>query len=330
MRVRGLELPEDFNSIVDAYLASEEFGKLAARTADDYQRYIKVIRDEFGSLPLSTLTDDRVRGVFLEWRDRVAKRSRRAADYGWSVLARVVSWAHDRRKITSNPCLRAGKVSDGASRVNAIWTDAHEAAFLAEASPQMRMAFILAIWTGQRQGDVLALKWAAYDGTHVRLRQGKTGRSVIVKVGAPLRTLLGVTLVERHAQKVGKDTTTVADLRAMHGSSIVLNDEGEPFTSSGFRCSFRRTQARAKVKGLTFHDIRGTTATRLAEMGSTDIEIASVTGHSISDVKSILDSHYLSRTQRLGDNAIDRLERRVLPTAAQLPTPNLDGSSKSL
>jgi hypothetical protein len=36
------------------------------------------------------------------------------------------------------------------------------------------MAFLTAIWTGQRQGDVLALTWTAYDGSGLRLRQSKT------------------------------------------------------------------------------------------------------------------------------------------------------------
>jgi hypothetical protein len=48
--------------------------------------------------------------------------------------------------------------------------------------------------------------------------------------------------------------------------------------------------------------------TRLASLGCTEIEIASITGHTISIVKSILEKHYLARSQRLGDSAIRRLE----------------------
>jgi hypothetical protein len=56
---------------------------------------------------------------------------------------------------------------------------------------------------------------------------------------------------------------------------------------------------------------RGTTVTRLAELGCTELEIASITGHALSAVRSILDKHYLSRTQALGDNAIRKLEART-------------------
>ena len=48
----------------------------------------------------------------------------------------------------------------------------------------------LALWTGQRQGDLLRLPWSAYDGITVRLRQSKTGRRVAIRVGEPLRVAL--------------------------------------------------------------------------------------------------------------------------------------------
>ena len=34
---------------------------------------------------------------------------------------------------------------------------------------------MLALWSGARQSDILRLPWSAYDGKHIRLRQGKTG-----------------------------------------------------------------------------------------------------------------------------------------------------------
>jgi hypothetical protein len=46
--------------------------------------------------------------------------------------------------------------------------------------------------------------------------------------------------------------------------------------------------------GVTFNDLRGTAVTRLALVGCTEAEIASITGHSLRDVRSILDAHYLT------------------------------------
>lgn len=317
-----------FSAIIDAYLASDEYRKLAPRSSDDYAKYAGWIREKFGSMPLGGFAEEEARGDFLEWRDEIAIRSPRAADYAWTVLRRIVTWAHDRRKIRANPCTRAGRAYQGAQRVDSIWTDAHEAVFMQTASPQMRLGFLIAVWTGQRQGDILKLSWRSYDGMHIRLRQSKTRRHVIVRAGEPLRALLNATLVERHAQRVGADTITVADLRALQDDPILMTRDRRRFTSFGFSCSFRKTRERAGVKGLTFHDLRGTTVTRLGELGATAIEIAAVTGHSVSDVESILDSHYLSRTQLMSDNAIDRLERRkAVVDVSQLP-PNSQISTK--
>ena len=44
---------------------------------------------------------------------------------------------------------------------------------------------------------------------------------------------------------------------------------------------------------MTFNDLRGTAVTRLALVGCSEAEIATITGHSLRDVRSILDAHYL-------------------------------------
>jgi hypothetical protein len=55
------------------------------------------------------------------------------------------------------------------------------------------LALLLALWTGQRQGDLLRLPWSAYNGTHIRLRQSKGGARVVIPVGAPLKAALDAT-----------------------------------------------------------------------------------------------------------------------------------------
>ncbi|MDQ3533926.1 MAG: integrase, partial [Actinomycetota bacterium] len=38
---------------------------------------------------------------------------------------------------------------------------------------ELQRALIIALHTGQRQGDILRLAWSGYDGTGITLRQGK-------------------------------------------------------------------------------------------------------------------------------------------------------------
>src|SRR5262249_23177094 len=103
-------------------------------------------------------------------------------------------------------------------------------------------------------------------------------------------------------------------------STIILtNSDGKPWTSDGFRASWRKACKVAGVIGVTFHDLRGTAVTRLAQAGCTEAEIATITGLSLRGVRAILDKHYLNRDRTLGESAIRKLERRTkAPT--KLPT----------
>ena len=144
---------------------------------------------------------------------------------------------------------------------------------------------------GQRQGDLLRLPWSAYDGKHIRIRQSKTGRRVVIRVGAPLKAAL--------------------DTAPKRSTIILTTSDGKPWTSDGFRASWGKACKRAGVVGLTFHDLRGTAVTRLALAECTEAEIATLTGLSLSSVRAILDTHYLARDPALGESAITKLERRT-------------------
>ncbi len=282
-----------------AYRASTEFRDLRPRTQRDYLQHLASIEEEFGDFPVAALGDRRTRGEFLAWRDRQAAKSRRQADYSWSVLARVLSWSLDRGHVACNPCVAAGRVYR-AHRSERIWTEADERAFYAAAPAHLHLPLALAIWTGQRQGDLLTVTWRAYDGTYLRIVpsksrskvRGSSGTRLIIPLGAPVRQRLDA--LRKFAP--GADRP------------ILLNSRGDPWTEAGFRASWRKACAIAGIAGVTFHDLRGTAVTRLALAGATPPEIATFTGHSLRDVGAILDSHYLARDSRLAESALRKLE----------------------
>lgn len=278
-----------FMTIIAQYKAAPEFTGLAASTRRAYLAYIKLIEDEFGDLPVAALADRRVRGEFKTWRDSFAETPRKA-DYAWSTLARVMSFAKDRGIVATNPCERGGRLYV-ADRKDKIWTEENIAGVLAVASSEIQLALILALWSGQRQGDLLRLPWSAYESPYIRLRQSKGGRRVAMPAGAPLRALLDAT-----------------DRR---GPLILTNTLGRPWTSDGFRTSWGKACERAGIEGLTFHDLRGTAVVRLAIAGASVPQIAAVTGHSLKDVEAILDAHYLGRDIQLAEAAVLKLEART-------------------
>ena len=58
--------------------------------------------------------------------------------------------------------------------------------------------------------------------------------------------------------------------------------------------------------------VRGTAVTRLAIAGATVPEIAAITGHSMKEVGSILDAHYMHRDPALSEAAIRKLEGKTI------------------
>ncbi|WP_230531129.1 tyrosine-type recombinase/integrase [Microvirga roseola] len=281
-----------FHSVISGYKASGEFGKLAPRTKSDYLKHIKVIEAKFGTMPLSGFSERNravTRGLFKAWRDELAQRSERQADYAWSILGRICSWGMDRGLVDTNPCERGGRLYE-ADRTDKIWTDADEERFREKAPSHLHLALLLALWTGQRQGDLLRLTWTNYDGEFIRLRQGKTGKRVTIPVGEPLKKAL--------------------DAERRRGALILLNSDGDRWTEDGFRSSWGKACKKTGVEEVTFHDLRGSAVTRLAIAGAEVPEIATFTGHSLKDVQEILDAHYLSRDVKLAKRAVEKLEQR--------------------
>ena len=107
-------------TVVDGYLDSVDFlTQLKQRTQRDYRGHARRIVKQFGDLSLDAFVPeaaDQARGRFLRWRDEFAKASPRQADYAWSVLSAILSWAKMRGEIKVNPCLDAGSRSSTTRR----------------------------------------------------------------------------------------------------------------------------------------------------------------------------------------------------------------------
>lgn len=290
-------------ALINAYQQDPDFLTLKDVTRKGYIQRIRHIEAKFGTMPIKVLNDPRVRGDFLEWRAKVAKENGlREADFRISVLARILSWAHHHRKIVENHLKRPKRIHSG-TRVEQIWQEDDIERFRQCAPDHVDLPFTLGIETGQRQHDILRFRWGDYDGTHLRLKQSKSGRNVSV-------ALLSETRARLDRLQEGKRPSDF----------ICLNSEGKPWTSDGFRTSFGKAKAKADIKNLTFHDTRGTAVVMMARAGSTVPEIVSITGHSLRDAENILSKHYLAADRELADSAIRKVESHRAAKKAQAAT----------
>jgi len=285
-------------SLIAAFKASSEFTKKAERTKKDYMQFLKLIEDEFGDMPLSLVEKPRARGRFKKWRDGMA-RTPRTADYAWGVLARVLSVAKDHGKIATNVCERGGRLYS-VDRAEIIWREEHIAAFNAVASAPLRFALQLALWTAQRQGDLVKLTWSQYDGTYIRIRQGKTKARVVVPVAGALKDAL--------------------DSARRSEGPILRSTYGRPWTPEGFRASWGTAARRAGLKNLRFHDLRGTAVTKLSLAGCNNQQIAAITGHSTKEVDRIIGA-YRGGRQELADQGMVLLQTALQTALSDLPNP---------
>ena len=244
--------PTNLSTLITLYRGSSDFRHTKAVTRQEYDRYLDKIRMEFGRLSLDELQKPATRGKFKEWRDGMADKPR-SADFAWMVLVRVLSFAKDRGIISVNIAERGGRLYRSKRR-DRTWSDTDVAAFEAVAPPHMRLAIQLALWTGQRKGDLLRLSWNDFDGSNLRFSQSKTKARVLVPMGSLASVL---------STQIGNGT-------------ILKNSRGGAWTSDGFNTSWRKCCAKAGVVDLTFHDLRGTAITRMALAGCTVPEIAAV------------------------------------------------------
>jgi integrase len=294
-----------FGQLVRDYLSSVEFDqRLSPSTQTEYRRMLTAGETEFVELPIAALNDPRVRKDFLDWRERVARTSgEREADNRLSTVSAMLTWAVERGKLSTNH-LRGFKRLYHVDRSEIIWLPEHISRFMKVAPLEMQRALILALHTGQRESDILRLPWSAYDGTVIRLRQGKSrrgktlGRLIEVPCTTALRRMLD-----------GMDRTSTL---------ILTTKTGQAYKRRYFSHVWRRTALAAALTkialpgrddlvDLHFHDLRGTAVTLLSEAGCTPQQIATITGHSLKTVHRILE-RYLARTRGLAEEAIANFE----------------------
>ncbi len=155
----------------------------------------------------------------------------------------------------------------------AEWDERFIATFrenMTKATPQMRLAFLLGLYTGMRCSDVCSLTWKQYDGSYIRFVQQKT----LKKDGGELR-------IPVHSElKAALDEAK----RRTNSIFVVPNGLGGKQTGGGFRKAWERASAATGCQHLPYHGGRKACVISLAHLGATHHEIAAVTGHSLSMV----------------------------------------------
>lgn len=252
--------PGTLGGLIAAYRASPEFAAKKPRTRaldDTILAWLKPL-DE---MPLHILTPPFV----IQLRDRMlAAHKRVKANQLLNLLGTIWKWGLP-RDITHGAVPTAGvpKIArpKGLKIRNRRWT-VEEIRLFVERVPSLRLAVLVAAYTALRASDVAALTWSAYDGERLLVQQGKTGDMVWMPVHPALKAILDE-LPREHEQ-------------------IVTGPRGRPFRDGqDIAGLFNSSKIRIPEipKDLTFHGLRHTVASGIADRGGDTRDIMSVTGH---------------------------------------------------
>jgi integrase len=181
-------------------------------------------------------------------------------------LSGIFSWGSERGYIATN---YAAGIKDirrrkDAPAANRPWTDDERDAVLAACPAHMRPAIALMMFAGLGPKDALTLPRGHYKAGEIATRRSKTGEPVFWPCPAPLTELL--TAAPAH------DAIT-----------LLANSDGKPWTTSGFRASWRPVKLKLEREGkigpgLTLYGLRHTVAVILREIGMDERTIADALG----------------------------------------------------
>ncbi len=292
-------------ALFNAYTASPEFERLAPASRSLYGLCMTLAERELGWMTKDDLEHARARAEFYALRDAHADRPS-FADMIVRVLAIVLAWAYDRGELAANHAAKMRRlIDDQHPRADRIYTEVMEATLLTGLPEDLRSVFVVGLYTGLRRGDLCALSPSSIRAGWLTVVPEKTRRSTGVPVHLPIDELPPL------AEIVRTLPTT--------GPALLLQASGRPWTPYALTYRWSAALEALAISDRHFHDIRGTTATRLVMAGCTEAERGAIMGHAIA---SGAGAAYTARVRELSINAyrkwtmaIERGPVVVRPTA---------------
>ena len=278
-------------------------------------RYRQVVRDFIKSLghranlPLTHLSSKDV----LNYRDGLlrAKRTPQTAKWSVQVVGAVLNSAYRQQHITSNPALAVEHVKAQIAK-KGVFTLAQVRKLYATAKGDWRGAILFAYYTGARLSDVAKMRWESIDLDNrvIRFTPSKTKKPLEI----PLHRELERELLKRPGigkaflfPKLAADLDKNSGTGGRDGLSGQFKSIMEKADISGV--TKQRDDGLRAMSSLSFHSLRHTFASELANHRVNEETRMRLTGHSTRDVHQ----GYTHIEQELLRAAID-----VLPNVTEV------------
>lgn len=252
--------------IFSIYISTPRWLNLAPSSKRLYMNAFKSMV-EFMDRDIKTIT----RGELLDYLNTFGTRSGMAR-HAMNVLRNLYKIACDRGIIQHN--LTHNIDMFGEYREIERWEDDEVDLFLSQAKPHLRSAMLLALYTGQRNSDLVRMQWSDYDGNYIKVTQKKTGTRLVIPVHPKLRADLELRREMPQPKR-----------RRYRTPYLISNYYGYAWSPGALRKAIVDEARRLGIKKM-FHGIRKTTASILAESGCSANQIMAITGHkTLSEVQ---------------------------------------------
>ncbi|MEW5763314.1 MAG: tyrosine-type recombinase/integrase [Bacillota bacterium] len=276
---------------------------------------MRIWSEVIGAVPVTKLTAadiERALALFEKERGYAPKTCLRL----FATLRCALRWAAKRKLIGTNPAEDVEPPAVPRREVR-VWTEEEAAAFLAAAARTEKFAlFRVALATGMRLGELLALRWddVDFDAGAIQVRRTMADRCMVggvvfqePKSAASVRRIPldpgTVQVLREHKRKQAAVRLKAGEAWQDYGL-VFCTKNGTPYTHSDVRRVMRSAAKKAGVRRIRFHDIRHTHASLLLRRGVHPKVVAERLGH--ASVKTTLDtySHLLPDTQAAAAAAI--------------------------
>lgn len=266
-----------------------------------YVRYRELLAGHIipvvGHLPLATLSPLDLQGLYAQLGQRLGPRT---VGHCHRVLHKALADALRFGFVHRNVCDAARPPKVARAEMHVLDGDQARALLAAAVGDPLEALYVLALHTGLRSGELLALKWADVDLDAGRLSVNRTVRHMIGQgavEGEPksarsrrnvLLTPLAIAALRRHRTR-----QAVQRLRATYWDDLDLiftNAVGRHVQTNNLRLrSFLPLLDRAGLPAIRFHDLRHSFATLLLLAGVHVKVVSEMLGH--SNIGLTLDSY---------------------------------------
>lgn len=267
-------------ALVAAYLdpaSSSPFKTGAPETQRTRRNILENFREEHGDKPIYRAENSGRRVMLLtrEHMQRIvnAKATTPFAQRNFLNTVRAMfKWAVSEGRVPDDPTLGVTREKVKTTGYK-TWSEDHIARFEAKhpIGSKARLAFALLLYTGQRRSDVVKMGRQHIHNDVLTIDQGKTEGGEEAHLEIPVHPKLRQII----------DATPTVGVK-----SFLVTYFGKPYTAPGFGNWFRELCDEAGCPDVSAHGLRKATARRLAEIGCTANQIASITGHaSLAEVQ---------------------------------------------